>query len=173
VSCCPSTPKALWLDPKIQEQWGNLAKWPQWISSLTSPTRLCSVSQTVSPQTFVHCLAFRPPPSPRQLSIEPVLPSSSISTISCSFVGQLPGPPFAELVGKATTLPKRFLARLAETSPNALADIRAVSWRQKMTFSKRRLRPRTAARWVLLFRHAPRPFICCKATDAGVGRTRL
>jgi hypothetical protein len=39
----------------------------------------------------VHRLAFRPPPSARELSIEPVLSSSSISTISCSSSANCPG----------------------------------------------------------------------------------
>jgi hypothetical protein len=38
-------------------------------------------------------------------------------------IGQLPGPPFAELVGKAAIVPQRFIARLAETGPDAFADI--------------------------------------------------
>jgi len=38
-------------------------------------------------------------------------------------IGQLAGPPFAELVGKAVIVPERFLARLAETGPDAFANI--------------------------------------------------
>ena len=39
-------------------------------------------------------------------------------------IGQLPGPSFAELVGKAAIVPKRFFARLTETGPETFADIR-------------------------------------------------
>ena len=37
--------------------------------------------------------------------------------------GQLPGPPFAELVGKAAIVPECFLARLAEAGPDGFAHV--------------------------------------------------
>jgi hypothetical protein len=39
------------------------------------------------------------------------------------FIGQLARQPFTEFLGKAAIVPESFLARLAETGPDAFADI--------------------------------------------------